>query len=305
MNPPLHSLVAIMLGRLEMSTEEALGAYDTFAREIFSKRRRSLIEKYRAANLEQTIQQLVHARGRGDLLRDGRPRDARGRAFVCTMPEREHRKTVCLRTYDVPVPASTSSFTAERDRHAGVRICEAARATTAATTYFRPMALRDDEGREHRLVDAALGTNNPASLCLREAAALFGTQRALGCVVSLGTGTRSVEMRAHGAGGLFGARFIASAIMLTKEIGTDAEREHARMQEKFAGFGNTYYRFNVDDGAQGIALSDWKKIGELKERTRRYLQRPEVRQRMEHLADVLLRRRSNDGLMLAHGGKLP
>lgn len=285
-----------MLGRMEMTTEEALDAYDDFAREIFSKRRRSLIEKYPAEKLEQAVQKLVHTRGQGDLLRDGRPPDARGRAFVCAMPEREHREVVCLRTYDIPdLP--------DRDRYTGVRISEAARATTAATTYFRPMALRDDEGREHHLVDAALGTNNPASLCLREAAALFGTRRKLGCVVSLGTGTRRVEMRAHGAGGLLGTRFLVSALKVAKEIGTDSEREHARMQEKFGGFGSTYYRFNVDDGAQGIALSDWKKMGELKERTTRYLQRPEVVERMEQLADVLLHRHSSDGLMLAHGGK--
>lgn len=281
-----------MLGRLEMSTEEALKAYDSFASEIFSKRRNSLVEKYNAKTLEQTVQRLVRDQDKGSLLRDARPRDAKGRAFVCAMPEQRHRETVRLRTYDIA-----------GDRYPNVLIYEAARATTAATTYFRPMSIRDDEGREEAFVDAALGTNNPISLCLEEAAELYGKQRTLGCLVSLGTGSRHVEMQPHGGRLIRKFRFLWSTIKLIKEIGTDSEKDHERMRIKFADFEDTYFRLNVDGGAQGIELSDWKKIGELKERTRLYLQNPEVRKSIEDLADVLLQKRPNQGLTLAHGGK--
>lgn len=283
-----------MLGRLEMSTEEALKAYDSFASEIFSKRRRSWVEKYKAKTLEQTIKHLVRNQDKGSLLRDARPREAKGRAFVCTMPEQRHRETVCLRTYDIA-----------GDRYPNVLIYQAARATTAATTYFRPMPIRDDEGREEKFVDAALGMNNPISKCLEEAAELYGKQRTLGCLVSLGTGSRHVEMHPHGGKLIRQLKFLGSTIKLMKEIGTDSEKDHERMRVKFADFEDTYFRLNVDGGAQGIELSDWKMIGELKKRTKLYLQSPEVRKSIEGLADVLLQKRPSQGLTLAHGGKRP
>lgn len=90
-----------MLGRLGMGTKEALEAYDSFASEIFSKRRRSLTEKYQAKALEETVKKLVRAQGKGSVMRNRRPDQEKGHAFVCTMPAQRHKEMVCLRTYDV------------------------------------------------------------------------------------------------------------------------------------------------------------------------------------------------------------
>ncbi|KUI57201.1 Patatin-like protein 2 [Cytospora mali] len=285
-------LVAIMLGRLQMSTEEALKAYDSFASEIFSKRRKSLVEKYKAKALEETVKNLVRDQGKGFSMRDARSADAKGRAFVCTMPEQRHKEIVRLRTYDV-----------KGDKYPNCLIFEAARATTAATTYFKPMLIKDEEGNEEKFVDAALGTNNPISILWDEASDLFGKKRKLGCVVSLGTGSRDVEMKSNGDRMVDKTRYLISALKLTKELGTDSEKDHLRWKAKFEEFENTYFRLNVDGGAQGIELSDWQKIGELKRRTREYLQDPEVKKMIDDLADVLLDGKDS-GLTLAHGGGL-
>lgn len=280
-----------MLGRLAMGTQEALAAYDTFASEIFSKRRMSLTEKYKAKALEATVKRLVREQGKGSVMRNRRPAQEKGHAFVCTMPSQRHKETVCFRTYDV-----------EGDKYSNCLIYEAARATTAATTYFKPMAIKDDEGKEEKFVDAALGTNNPISILWDEAVNLFGRKRRLGCVVSLGTGSRKVEMAPGGEKFVEKAKFLISAIKVMKEIGTDSEKDHERWQSKFKEFDSTYFRLNVDGGAQGIELSDWEKIGQLKARTRDYLQNPEVKRMINHLAEVLLGNK-NSGLNLAHGGK--
>lgn len=283
--------MAIMLGRLGMGTQEALEAYDSFASEIFSKRRRSLTEKYKAKALEETVKKLVRAQGKGSVMRNRRPGQEKGHAFVCTMPAQRHKDMVCLRTYDV-----------EGDKYPNCLIYEAARATTAATTYFKPMTIKDEEGKEEKFVDAALGTNNPISILWDEAVNLFGKKRRLGCVVSLGTGSRKVEMAPGGEKLKEKAKFLISAIKVMKEIGTDSEKDHERWQAKFAEFENTYFRLNVDGGAQGIELSDWQKIGQLKTRTRDYLQNPSVKKMIDDLAEVLLENKSS-GLNLAHGGK--
>ncbi|KAI7780329.1 hypothetical protein LA080_016177 [Diaporthe eres] len=285
-------LVAIMLGRLGMGTKEALEAYDNFASEIFSKRRRSLTEKYQAKALEETVKKLVRAQEKGSVMRTRRPGQEKGHAFVCTMPAQRHKEMVCLRTYDV-----------EGDKYPNCLIYEAARATTAATTYFKPMTIKDEEGKEEKFVDAALGTNNPISILWDEAVNLFGKKRRLGCVVSLGTGSRKVEMAPGGEKLKEKAKFLISAIKVIKEIGTDSEKDHERWQAKFAEFENTYFRLNVDGGAQGIELSDWQKIGQLKARTRDYLQNPSVKKMIDDLAEVLVENKSS-GLNLAHGGSL-
>lgn len=280
-----------MLGRLEMGTQEALEAYDSFASDIFSKRRPSITEKYKAKALEETVKKLVREQGKGSVMRNRRPAQEKGHAFVCTMPEQRHKETVRLRTYDVT-----------GDKYPNCLIYEAARATTAATTYFKPMPIKDEEGKEEKFVDAALGTNNPISILWDEAVNLFGNKRRLGCVVSLGTGSRKVEMAPGGKKFIEKTKFLISAFKVMKEIGTDSEKDHERWQAKFEEFDNTYFRLNVDGGAQGIELSDWKKIGQLKARTRKYLQNSRVEKMIDDLAEVLLGNK-NSGLNLAHGGK--
>lgn len=280
-----------MLGRLGMGTKEALKAYDRFASEIFAKRRRSLTEKYKAKALEETVKELVRAQEKGSVMRNRRPGQEKGHAFVCTMPAQRHKEMVCLRTYDV-----------EGDKYPNCLIYEAARATTAATTYFKPMTIKDEEGKEEKFVDAALGTNNPISILWDEAVNIFGKKRRLGCVVSLGTGSRKVEMAPGGEKLKDKIKFLVSAVKVMKEIGTDSEKDHQRWQAKFAEFENTYFRLNVDGGAQGIELSDWQKIGQLKTRTRDYLQNPSVKKMIDDLAEVLVENKSS-GLNLAHGGK--
>ena len=69
-------------------------------------------------------------------------------------------------------------------------IQEAARATSAAPTYFPPLNL----GSGYTFKDSgAFGFNNPAALVLKEAEQIpefYG--RTIGCVVSLGTGLASL-----------------------------------------------------------------------------------------------------------------
>ena len=69
-------------------------------------------------------------------------------------------------------------------------IREAARATSAAPTYFPPLNL----GSGYTFVDAgAFGFNNPTTLVLKEAELIPEfAGRSIGCVVSIGTGLASL-----------------------------------------------------------------------------------------------------------------
>jgi hypothetical protein len=89
----------------------------------------------------------------------------------------------------VATPTILRSYPDPPQRPAASRewlIREAARATSAAPTYFPPL----DVGGGYKFVDAgAFGFNNPTSLVLREAEQIPEFRgRRIGCIVSLGTG---------------------------------------------------------------------------------------------------------------------
>ena len=71
--------------------------------------------------------------------------------------------------------------------HSNCKIWEAARATSAAPTFFK----RIEIGRNQPFIDGGLGRNNPSQVVLDEAKAIFGA-RQIGCLVSIGTGQAEV-----------------------------------------------------------------------------------------------------------------
>ena len=62
------------------------------------------------------------------------------------------------------------------------KIWEAARATTAGPTFFKPATIG-----KHTFIDGGLGNNNPTNRALGEVAHVFPNGR-LACVLSFGTG---------------------------------------------------------------------------------------------------------------------
>lgn len=281
-----------------MSTLDALKAYDQFAGRIFSEKNRKKnpgqrwTQMYKATELRNTIQQLVAEQIDEELMRDSRKLEERGRSFVCSKPVGEHRRTVRFRSYDI-----------DNDLYKHLKIWEAARATTAAPMYFKPMTITNDVAETEDFVDGAIGCNNPTEILLEEADLLYGKQRKLGCVVSLGTGTKVQELAGTSNGIHAKASWIKSLGMVMKEITVDCEETHDRAKKKFESFSGAYFRFNVAGGAQGIKLEDWGMMEELKQKTRNYLLEDEAKAMVDDLANVLLQKGPNHGLTIGHIGK--
>src|SRR6266568_3989190 len=70
--------------------------------------------------------------------------------------------------------------------HLDCKIWEAARATSAAPTFFKRIEIGNKQ-----LVDGGLGCNNPSRVVLDEAEAAFGGHQ-IGCLVSIGTGQAEI-----------------------------------------------------------------------------------------------------------------
>lgn len=124
------------------------------------------------------------------------------------------------------------------------KIWEAARATSAAPSFFDPIKIcrfREEFG------DGGTGANNPvrilwnqAQYCLNQGGLV---ERNLGCFVSIGTGIPSLEP--------FGDQLMKVAKTL-QNIATETERTAKLFREEHAELAkqNRYFRFNVSRGLE-------------------------------------------------------
>ncbi|KAK4128612.1 hypothetical protein N657DRAFT_676369 [Parathielavia appendiculata] len=258
-------LIAIMLGRLRMSTKEALQAYDNCAAKIFARDNRktwSLSDKFQATALREVVESIVKERGLGEYMRDPEfPK--KGKAIVCVMPAGNIGKPRFARSF-------YGDQGTEENWDEGVLIWEAARATTAASSFFKPQTLGRGKSAQP-YIDAAIGVNNPVDYLLTEAVNEFGSAKRLGCIVSIGTGTRDVKLER----GWLGLANLLRIIGILKNTATDGQETHRRLQARLSPFPGSYYRFTVPNAAEQVGLHHYKKIPLLKSSTAEYLTEPE------------------------------
>src|SRR6266480_1092279 len=112
-----------MLGRLRMTTNESLKAYNAIAGAIFCKenrKRKTQDGLFKATILENKVKEVIAAKECGDVMLDISNEMNMGKAFVCAMPAKNMAYPRRFRTYAV-----------REFESANCKIWEAARATTA------------------------------------------------------------------------------------------------------------------------------------------------------------------------------
>jgi predicted acylesterase/phospholipase RssA len=166
----------------------------------------------------------------------------------------------------------------------------AARATTAAPTFFKPQVLgKGDKAQSY--IDGALGANNPIDYLLEEAIQEFGTWRRLGCVVSIGTGTREVRMSEGPVEERKKILFLSKGKRIFKAMKanlTDPEKDHQNLVARFGKHKGVYFRFNVPNAAELIQLDDYLQIPELESMTKDYLRGIDVAVQVQEVAKGLM-----------------
>jgi predicted acylesterase/phospholipase RssA len=250
-----------MLGRLRMTTEEALKAYNSLASEIFSRNNRKMAIQdglFKATTLEKKVKELVAHKQEGEfMLAPNEPK--MGKAFVCAMPAKNLAYPRRFRTYPVRELASANCM-----------IWEAARATTAAPTFFKRIAISEEGRAKEEFVDGGLRCNNPSVQVLEEARNIFGDDRKISCLVSIGTGH-------PGTIGLskpdsFQKILPTKLIGVLKAIATDCESTAHGLRSRFKQFPNFYFRFNVTHGAGSVSLKEWEKMSDVETHTKAYME---------------------------------
>jgi len=168
------------------------------------------------------------------------------------------------------------------ETHSDCKIWEAARATSAAPTFFK----RIEIGRRQPFIDGGLGCNNPSRVVLDEAIALFGN-REISCLVSLGTGQAKIIKIERP--GLFQRIVPTDVIKALSGIATDCESTHEDISSRFPDL--SYFRLNVEQGMQQIQLSEWEKLGNVEAHTTLYMKKGEVVRKLALVVEAIARGR--------------
>lgn len=164
-----------------------------------------------------------------------------------------------------------------------VRIWEAARATSAATSFFEPLFM---DGKA--FADGATGANNPIYELWAEASSVFSEDESwklednLKCLISVGTGIPSLKPFGPGITDVAGAlKAIATA--------SESTAQQFQRQHPFLVKNSIYSRFNVTHGLEDVGLEEADRLGDIEAITYNYCASTSVMQQIEFCANVLKR----------------
>jgi len=183
-------------------------------------------------------------------------------SFVCTIAK-ETTGITRLRSY---------SLADELDNPA--TICEAALATSAATTFFDPVRIG-----ARKYVDGALGANNPVDEVEGEASNIWcpGTgdlKPLVKCFISIGTGNPGKKAIDDNM-----IKFLSGTLAgIATETENTAEKFIARWRQHFDE--KRYFRLNVQQGLQGVSLAEYQEQGIIEAATEEYLRHTEQKFRV-------------------------
>ena len=195
--------------------------------------------------------------------------------FVCAVPALHVNKK----------PRLFRTWLADKSPGYNCTIWEAARATSAAPTFFKRIRI-GDPGLEEDFVDAGVGCNNPVRYLIQEAEREFGPDKQVACIVSIGTGRLKVP--GFKSPGVFQRLLPLSLIKVLANMATDSEAEAAAMEVRYRNCPGLYHRLNVERGLEEISLEEWEKLGEVKAHTVAYLEAGGISQSIDVIANSLV-----------------
>jgi predicted acylesterase/phospholipase RssA len=221
-------------------------------------------------------------------------------------------------------PTIFRTYSGEEVRPNKCTLWQAARATSAAPSFFMPMFI-DTPRPGIRYVDGGLGYNNPAHVALDEARRIWPTSKQF-CLVSIGTGrpkavrivdTTNPDTDIESQRSLLknivsyipnvvscipgwktAKNFPPGVLAIIKMAGalaslaTDSEDVHESLQRKShlndPDQRFPYFRFNVARDVGDIGLGDWMKAEELTTHTMGYMEEQESRQKKTSCVKCLI-----------------
>jgi hypothetical protein len=140
----------------------------------------------------------------------------------------------------------------------------------AIPSYFLPVKA----GRSHQaFIGGVLGANNPTRELLKEAGTVFGNERRVAQIISIGCGVPhalSLEAMMDGVG----------ASHLLKEIPTDCQMVATELAARLYDV-EAYLRLSVDKGIGNIEMDQWGMVGDVEMHTACYIESQTITHALE------------------------
>ena len=140
----------------------------------------------------------------------------------------------------------------------------------AVPSYFLPVKIR---GSHQSFIGGVLGANNPTRELLKEAGTVFGNERRVAQIVSIGCGipaALSLEAMAECAG----------TNRLLKEIPTDCQMVATELATRLYDV-ESYLRLSVDKGIGNIEMDQWGMVGDIEMHTACYVESQRITHALE------------------------
>ncbi|KAI1389529.1 acyl transferase/acyl hydrolase/lysophospholipase [Hypoxylon trugodes] len=226
-------LIALMLGRMRLIVDQCITAYKELSPKIFTKihHRINLLNgetqgRFDHTALENGVRELLKAYDmEAESLLKGPDEENSCKVFVCATSQQTGRTAILSSYYNERRGAEFLDK---------ATIWQAARATSAATTFFDPITIDDET-----FVDGATGANNPTNLLWSEAGDIWGHGSGLGlanvrCLVSIGTGVPALTSFGPDLPGLKSA--LQAIATDTEQTANSFQRDHTELFQKGKAF---------------------------------------------------------------------
>ncbi|KZS92202.1 FabD/lysophospholipase-like protein, partial [Sistotremastrum niveocremeum HHB9708] len=250
----MGGVLALFLGRLSLSIDDALREYAAFVSIAFDNKRIPLsvgTNKFSTKNFKQGIRDVIAKYSPGN---PGLACDMHCKTFVCAMSKAN---------FTAKIPRLFRTYPAPKFQLPDCEIWEAARATSASPVLFDDIEITGNSVSD-TYIGSDMGCNNPINVLLDECNLVY-PGRHVACVLSLGTGPEMLN--------------IPNTILSThatlnntlQKMSTDCEQTAELISRRFREIPRVYFRLNATQGMEVIDEAAWNKIPDIVSHTEQYV----------------------------------
>jgi hypothetical protein len=142
----------------------------------------------------------------------------------------------------------------------------------ATPSYFSPISI-GPRGRQQTFVGGPRGANNATRELLKEASTLFGKEKLVAQIVSLGCGRSHVYSMERTTDTESGSRPV-------QEMAADCEIVANELSTRLCDM-DAYLRLDVDRGMENLVMNKWDDLGSISTHTNAYVETAEISEAIE------------------------
>ncbi|QRV92257.1 kinesin light chain [Ceratobasidium sp. AG-Ba] len=275
------AVIACMVGRLGMTTNQAIEQYNKLAT-VFSERKWMSATVYKTTTLQQVLKGIVKA-ATGDenaMMMDDQHEGAVCKTMVFAMSSEN---------MNASIPCIFRSYQGGVNQMPNCAIWEVLSATMSHPGMFKPVEIELDHLRQS-FIDGGFGCSNPATHVLDEAKAIL-PGRHVSSVVCIGAGhSKTIRLAPPTTASLVGV-VPTNVLKSTRQIALDAERVAEEMDKRFQSISGVYFRFSVDQGMQAVKMNEWEKLEQVVSNARAYMRGAKVNQSISQSVAAIVERK--------------